>query len=112
MLNEGGRLVMDVTPWPAGRGFSGGSAWWSYIRGKSEAQRLDNLMGLALLDESICQQLLANPEPLLKEFELSEETCAWFRSLKANNLTELAEAMVAALRTAPSTLASSVLPAA
>ena len=112
MLNEGGKLVMDVTPWPSGRGFSGGAAWWHYIRGKTEAQRLDSLMGLALLDESIRLQLLADPEPLLQEFELSEETRLWFRSLKATSLTELAEAMVAALRTAPSTLSSSVLSAA
>ncbi len=56
-LNDQG-LVMDVTPWPKGHGFTGSDAWWQYMLSKDERRRLDNLMGVALLDEEIRGRLV------------------------------------------------------
>ena len=94
-LNES--PVMDVLPWPRGRGFSGAKAWWNYVLGKEERRRLDHLMGVALLDESICNRLVTERDgSLLTAFGLSEETQAWLRTIKATSLVEFAQAVVAA----------------
>ncbi len=87
--------VMDVLPWPEGQGFAGSGTWWDYVLSQDEQQRLNNLMGLALLDISICNQLLnMRDDSLLNAFDLSVETQAWLRSIKATDLAELAEAIV------------------
>jgi hypothetical protein len=89
-------LVMDVLPWPDGHGFSGAGAWWKYVLSKDERRRLDNLMGLALLDEDVCDRLLiARDESLMSAFGLSDATQAWLRAIEANSLVELAQAIVA-----------------
>ena len=87
--------IMDVSPWPRGRGFSGGSAWWDYVQGQDEQKRLDNLMGVALLDQDVCDRLLsARDESLLEAFGLSEETRSWLRKLQPTSLVDLAQAIV------------------
>ncbi len=87
--------TMDVLPWPDGHNFQGAADWWAYVLSKEESKRLDNLMGLALLDEDICRRLLKDHDPsLFNAFGLSAETQAWLRSIKATTLTELAEAIV------------------
>jgi hypothetical protein len=92
-MNE--KPVMDVLPWPDGRGFTGANAWWDYVMHKEERRRLDNLMGLALLDESVCERLLdGRDQSLLSAFGLSYETQAWLRAIQASSLVELAEAIV------------------
>jgi hypothetical protein len=97
-LNE--KPVMDVLPFPNGRGFSGASAWWDYVMSKEERQRLDNLMGLALLDENVRDRLIhKRDESLLGAFGLSRETQNWLRAVNASSLTELAEAIVGRLHT-------------
>lgn len=89
-------LVMDIAPWPRGRGFTGAKAWWDYVLSKDERRRLDSLMGLALLDEDICRRLVKQRETaLLDSFGLSKETQTWLKGIRANSLTELAEAIVA-----------------
>ncbi len=94
ILNQS--LVMDVTPWPKGQGFSGSSDWWDYILTKDERGRLDNLMGAALLDDSIRTRLLKdNDGSLFTRFGISEATQFWLRSIRADSLTELAQAIVA-----------------
>ncbi len=98
-LNE--KPVMDVLPFPNGRGFTGASAWWDYMMNKEERQRLDNLMGLALLDESVCDRLInKRDESLLGAFGLSRETQSWLRAVNASSLTELAEAIVGGMQNA------------
>jgi hypothetical protein len=88
-------LVMDVLPWPQGTGFKGGSAWWDYLLSKGESRRLDNLMGIALLDEEFSHRLLNDRDDrLLEPFGLSLETRAWLRSIKAKTLVEFAQAIV------------------
>ena len=88
--------TMDVLPWPSGHGFQGANAWWDYVRGNEESKRLDNLMGLALLDEDVCRRLLRDRDPaLFAAFGLSAETQGWLSSIKAVTLVEMAEAIVA-----------------
>ena len=95
MLRASETPVMDVLPWPQGRGFTGADAWWDYVMNKEERKRLDNLMGLALLDKEVCDRLLhKRDESLLSAFGLSFETQAWLRALRATSLAELAEAIV------------------
>jgi hypothetical protein len=64
--------------------------------GKEEKRRLDNLMGMALLDERICKRLLNERDTSwLTSFGLSTETQSWLQTVEAQSLTELAQAIVA-----------------
>jgi hypothetical protein len=64
--------------------------------GKQEKQRLDTLMGTALLDEKVRHRLVRERDAsLLSAFGLSSETQSWLRSIEAGSLTELAQAIVA-----------------
>lgn len=95
MLRTKHTPVMDVQPWPNGKGFTGGNEWWDYVMTKDERARLDNLMGLALLDAHVCDRLLKDrDESLMKAFGLSNQTQAWLRALKVSSLVELAQAIV------------------
>ncbi|MHB8628026.1 MAG: hypothetical protein ACYDEO_17700 [Aggregatilineales bacterium] len=95
-------VVMDVLPWPNGCGFSGGDSWWRHVLSQSERERLDNLIGLALLDKGVCEQLVTKCDPaLLSTFGLSERTQDWLKSIGATTLRELAEAIVAATQSSP-----------
>lgn len=95
MLRTKHSPVMDVQPWPNGKGFTGGNEWWDYVMSKDERARLDNLMGLALLDAQVCDRLVKDrDESLLKAFGLSSQTQAWLRTLKVTSLVELAQAIV------------------
>lgn len=88
--------VMDVFPWPHGHGFQGADLWWDHVLSKEESKRLDNLMGLALLDETICRRLVIDRDSsLFTSFQLSSETQAWLRTINATTLSEFAEAVVA-----------------
>lgn len=90
--------VMDVLPWPTGHGFSGSGTWWEYVLEKEEKRRLDNLMGIALLDEDVRHRLVKERDSsLFTAFGLSPETQSWIRALPANSLTELAQAIVSTL---------------
>ncbi len=92
-------LVMDVSPWPEGYGFKGSDTWWDYVLSKEEKQRLDNLMGVALLDQEICERLLQKKDhSLLAAFGLSEQTQAWLHDVQAGSLAELAQAIVTHLQ--------------
>jgi hypothetical protein len=91
------KAVMDVSPWPDGQGFSGGTVWWNYVMTKSERQRLDNLIGMALLDTGVREQLVTKRDDgLLSAFGLSQETKDWLKALKVSSLVELAEAIASA----------------
>lgn len=63
--------------------------------GKEEKRRLDHLMGTALLDERVCKRLVNERDAsLLTSFGLSAETQSWLRTVEAQSLTELAQAIV------------------
>ncbi|RMF77862.1 MAG: hypothetical protein D6737_16500 [Chloroflexi bacterium] len=98
MANLDHTPVMDVTPWPAGQGFSGADDWWQYMLSQDEKHRLDHLMGLALINDDVGQRLLEDCDgSLLDAFELSEETRHRLRSIKASSLVELAQALVSGI---------------
>jgi hypothetical protein len=87
-------VITDVSPWPSGKGFSGGSSWWKHILSQDERKRLDNLMGIALLDAEIGKQLLAGQDDTLYyAFGLSEETQQRLRSIQATTLVDFAQAI-------------------
>ncbi len=91
--------VMDVLPWPGGCGFTGGDSWWRNVLNQSELERLDNLVGLALLDADICEQLVNKRDPsLLSNFGISRQMQEWLESVQATNLRELAQLIVAVTR--------------
>lgn len=88
--------VMDVSPWPTGQGFEGANDWWTDMLSKDEMQRLDNLMGAALLDTDVRNRLVTErDETLFSAFGLSEPTRKWLRGIRARTLNELAQAIVA-----------------
>ncbi len=88
--------VMDVAPWPNGYGFEGSRSWWEYVMDQDEKQRLDNLMGVALLNTEVCERLVRQRDAaLLNAFGISPETQAWLRRLQAGSLVELAQAITA-----------------
>jgi hypothetical protein len=94
-----GPVVMDVLPWPGGYGFAGHSTWWQHVLSQSERERLDNLIGLALLDNEVCERLVTKRDrALLSAFGLSEQTQDWLKNITASTLKELAQAIVEATR--------------
>lgn len=96
MKNNKRPLVIDIKPWPSGYGFQGGSEWWNYVLSQEESKRLDNLMGLALLDEDMRHRLLTERDSsLFRAFDLAPQTQAWLQSIQATNLAEFAEAILA-----------------
>lgn len=87
--------IMDVSPWPEGRGFEGARLWWDDLARSDEMKRLDNLMGVALLDENVRHRLVKERDAsLLTAFGLSSETQSWLREIQASTLAELAQAIV------------------
>jgi len=87
--------VMDILPWPQGQGFAGATAWWDYMLSKEESRRIDNLMGVALLDPDVSERLVkGRDDTLLASFGLSKETRSWLRTIPAKTLVELADAIV------------------
>jgi hypothetical protein len=86
--------VMELSPWTHEKSFSGNKVWWDYVMSKSEHQRLESLIGMALLDETVCARLVKNhDDSLLSAFGLSRETVEWLKVVKAGTLLELAEAI-------------------
>ena len=88
--------TMDVFPWPDGHGFQGTQKWWDHILTQAERKRLDQILGLAMLDETFRGRLLKDCDPtFLSPFALAPETQAWLRSIKAGSLEEFAQKVVA-----------------
>jgi len=87
-------LITDVSPWPHGKGFMGAKGWWQHVLSQDERKRLDNLVGVALLDADICKRLLGgNDDSLFSAFGISEETRQHLRSIEATTLVDLAKAI-------------------
>jgi hypothetical protein len=87
-------MITDVSPWPTGKGFSGGTGWWQHVLSQDERKRLDNLVGVALLDNEICDRLLGGQdESLFSAFGISEETQRQLRSIRATSLADFAQAI-------------------
>lgn len=91
---------MDVMPWPKGQGFKGADTWWDYVRNQDEEHRLENLLGLALLDPEICTSLINGRDlELMEAFGLSPETQHWLCSIQADDLAQFAQAIIAQRKT-------------
>ena len=61
----------------------------------SERESLENLLGMALLDHGIQDQLVVQRDPsLLDHFALSNETRSWLTAVPARTLKELAQAII------------------
>jgi hypothetical protein len=87
-------MITDVSPWPRGQGFSGARGWWQHVLSQDERKRLDNLVGVALLDTEICDRLLGGQdESLFSAFGISEETQQQLRSIRATTLADFAQAI-------------------
>lgn len=60
----------------------------------SEKQKLDRLLGSALLDQNLCRRLVAErDDSLLSEYGISTETQNWLRVVPADSLADLARAV-------------------
>lgn len=87
--------VLDISPWPKGHGFEGANEWWELVMCQDEKQRLDNLMGAALLDPEIQDRLVNQRDAsLFTAFGLSQKTQQWLHQIRAQTLIELAQAIV------------------
>ncbi|MEO8608063.1 MAG: hypothetical protein ABI690_09290 [Chloroflexota bacterium] len=94
MAQNDTKLVMDISPWPQGHGFAGGKQWWEHMSEQNEQKRLDNLMGVALLDSEVCERLLSgSDDTLMSAFGISAETQHRLKSAQASSLTDLAQAL-------------------
>lgn len=92
-------MVLDVSSWSGKRSFTGTDEWWSYVRNQDERRRLDHLLGVALLDETVRDRLVnTRDEDLLTAFGLSESTKGWIVTLRANSLTDIAKEVAANFR--------------
>jgi hypothetical protein len=59
-----------------------------------ERQKLDRLLGAALVDKGLCQRLIQERDhSLMSEYQLTDETQDWLRSVQASSLMELAQAI-------------------
>lgn len=73
----------------------------------TERDRLDCLVGQALIDPTICRRLLEDHDSsLFPTFGLSEQTQDWLSSTNVSTLQELAQAIVAATNSAALTVAT------
>lgn len=87
--------ITDVFPWPSGQGFQGAITWWQHILKQNEQQRLEALIGVALLNASIERRLLQEKDESLKYmFALSDNTWGWLHNIQAESLTDLAYAIL------------------
>jgi len=95
--------VLDIAPWPNGHGFSGRNTFWEYVIRIDERQKLDHMLGIALLDPLFRDQLLNHrDDQLLQVFGLAQDTLDWLCTVQANTLPELARAVSSAHQQVPS----------
>jgi hypothetical protein len=72
--------------------FTRSNIWRGFLLSNEEKRRIDRLMGSALLDESLCHQLVNQRDvSLMASFGLSLETQDWLQSIPATSLEELAQ---------------------
>lgn len=68
--------------------------WQGYLLNQDDQRRIDAMVGKALLDPTFCEQLLNRCDiSLLEEFDFRMEVVTWLCSIKADSLTEFAEAV-------------------
>ena len=66
--------------------------WHGFLLSVDEKRRIDQLMGSALLDDTLCELLVNQRDTsLMARFGLSLDTQKWLRSIPASSLEELAQ---------------------
>lgn len=73
--------------------FKSEDLWRQTVLGVNESERLNYLLGLALVDEDMCYLLMTGDSEFCAEWELSEQTREWVRSVQALSLEEFAIAL-------------------
>lgn len=69
--------------------------WQGFLLSHEEKQRIDQMMGSALLDETLCRRLVNDRDTsVMSAFQLSVETQRWLCSIPASTLDEMAQAIV------------------
>lgn len=88
-------IVVDF--WPNGLAFGNVDVWEAPALTQTEGEQLDHLVGLALLDPSVCDRLIVQHDPLLlDDLNLTDDTRQWLAAVRAGTLEELAQAILAA----------------
>ncbi len=78
-------------------GFANGDVWRQHALSQSERERLDDLVGQALIDQTVHDRLLIHRDPsLFDTFNLSDETRRWCATVQASTLKEFAQAIIEA----------------
>ena len=71
------------------------TVWQGFLLNHDEKQRIDRMMGSALLDEKLCRRLVRDRDTsVMSAFNLSAETQRWLCSIRAESLDEMAQAIV------------------
>jgi len=90
------KAVTDALSWRNSGGSINGDVWWQSHLGRNEHEQLDDLLGLALVDEKVCEQLVIKLDlSLLAVFGFSEETQHQLAQVRAETLEEFAQAALA-----------------
>ena len=89
--------VLHILPNGNRPGLAYGDVWQQHTLSQRERERLDDLVGQALIDQDVHDRLLIQRDPsLLEAFNLSDETQRWCATVEASTLKEFAEAIIAA----------------
>lgn len=69
--------------------------WHGFLLSNDEKQRVDRMMGSALLDDKLCHRLVKDRDTsVMSAFDLSAETQHWLCNIRASSLDEMAQAIV------------------
>jgi hypothetical protein len=69
--------------------------WQGFLLSHEEKQRIDRMMGTALLDETLCRRLVKDRDTsVMSAFNLSADTQRWLCNISASTLDEMAQAIV------------------
>jgi hypothetical protein len=83
--------------WPNGSPAGYTDVWERPTPAQNERERLDNLIGLALVDSSIRDRLMVQHDrSLVDAFNLTDETRQRLSNTRAGSLQELAQSMLGA----------------
>jgi hypothetical protein len=91
---EYSKAVMDLFPWFEGRGFVNSDIWWAYVLCHAEAERLELLVTVALVNQNVFRLLLERDSALMELFAFSEEIRVSLSAIEATNLHEFAYKLI------------------
>lgn len=71
------------------------NVWPGFLLSQEERQRIDRMMGCAMLDDTLCRRLVKDRDTaVMSAFELSIETQNWLCSMSVSTLDEMAQEIV------------------